>query len=142
MPSERLDDTEDVFEWVCAWWMLRTDETEDDVDLRPRKPADERRYEPLGVIGDGDNEFRFRFVFSGRGWRGNEWRLLGYEALLRATLLVLDARLTCVGVASSPDWPPSDGGSDFFLGSWPFAGLSLSGRNLREPPGPPAFLLP
>lgn len=42
--------------------MLRMDETEDEVDLRPRKPAEERRKEPLGVIGDGDNEFRFTWL--------------------------------------------------------------------------------
>ncbi len=48
------------------------DETDEDVDLRPRKPAEDRRYEPLGVIGDGDNEFRWLawLVLNGRGCRG------------------------------------------------------------------------
>jgi len=38
--------------------MLRIDETEEEVDLRPRKPADERRYELRGVRGEGDKELR------------------------------------------------------------------------------------
>lgn len=43
---------------VCTWWILRTDETDDDVDLRPRSPADPRRYEDRGVSGAGDSEGR------------------------------------------------------------------------------------
>ena len=38
--------------------MLRMEETEDDVDLRPRSPADDRRYDPRGVMGDGERELR------------------------------------------------------------------------------------
>ena len=48
------------------------EETDDDVDLRPRSPADERRYDPRGVMGDGESEFRLLEwpVFSALGWRG------------------------------------------------------------------------
>lgn len=44
--------------------MLRTDETEDDVDLRPRSPPgpDEWRKEDRGVAGAGDKEDRLRGV--------------------------------------------------------------------------------
>lgn len=38
--------------------MERTDETEDDVDLRPRSPPDERRIVERGVNGDGDKDCR------------------------------------------------------------------------------------
>jgi hypothetical protein len=38
-----LEEVEEVFECVCTWWRLRMDETEDEVDLRPRKPAEDRR---------------------------------------------------------------------------------------------------
>ena len=49
--------------------MLRIDETDEDVDFRPRNPAEERRYDPRGVIGDGESEFRLLEwpVFSARG---------------------------------------------------------------------------
>lgn len=38
--------------------MLRIDDTDDDVDLRPRRPPEERRYEDRGVNGAGDAESR------------------------------------------------------------------------------------
>lgn len=38
--------------------MLRIDDTDDDVDLRPRRPPDERRYEERGVNGAGDADSR------------------------------------------------------------------------------------
>ena len=38
-----LEDTDDALECVCVWWMLRIDEMDDEVDLRPRSPADDRR---------------------------------------------------------------------------------------------------
>lgn len=34
------------------------DETDEDVDLRPRSPAEERRIVDRGVMGDGDNDCR------------------------------------------------------------------------------------
>ena len=48
------------------WWIERTDETEDDVDLRPRRPAEERRKE-RGVSGAGDMETRCRLEDDRRG---------------------------------------------------------------------------
>lgn len=42
---------------VCLG-MLRTEETDEDVDLRPRRPAELRRYEERGVTGDGEMELR------------------------------------------------------------------------------------
>lgn len=38
-----LEDVDEVLECVCTWWMLRTEETEDEVDLRPRRTPEERR---------------------------------------------------------------------------------------------------
>ena len=38
--------------------MLRIDETEEEVDLRPRRPAELRRYDERGVKGDGESEDR------------------------------------------------------------------------------------
>lgn len=37
------DEVDEALEWVWTWWMLRIEDTEDDVDLRPRRPAEERR---------------------------------------------------------------------------------------------------
>ena len=44
--------------------MLRTEEIEEDVDLRPRRPVgpEESRYEERGVIGAGDKDNRWRGV--------------------------------------------------------------------------------
>lgn len=36
--------------------MERTEETEDEVDLRPRRPAEDRRTVDRGVSGDGERE--------------------------------------------------------------------------------------
>lgn len=58
MVSILLDDIEEALECEWAWWILLTEETDDEVDLRPRKPTDERRYEPRGVRGAGDSELR------------------------------------------------------------------------------------
>lgn len=38
-----VDEVDEALEWVWTWWTLRIEETEDDVDLRPRSPAEERR---------------------------------------------------------------------------------------------------
>ena len=36
-----VDDVEDALEWEGIWWMLRMEETEEDVDFRPRRPPEE-----------------------------------------------------------------------------------------------------
>ena len=53
------DEVEDALEaeWRCSW-MLRMEETEEVVDLRPRRP-EERRNEECGVSGEGESEVRF-----------------------------------------------------------------------------------
>lgn len=33
-----VDEVDEALEWVCTWWMLRTELTDDEVDLRPRRP--------------------------------------------------------------------------------------------------------
>jgi len=38
--------------------MLRIDDTEDDVDLRPRRPLLVRRKDDRGVIGEGERDVR------------------------------------------------------------------------------------
>jgi hypothetical protein len=40
--------------------MLRMLDTDEEVDLRPRRPPDERRYDDRGVSGAGDAERRRR----------------------------------------------------------------------------------
>ena len=41
---KEADDVELAFECVCAWCgMLRMEEIDEDVDLRPRRPPEERR---------------------------------------------------------------------------------------------------
>lgn len=50
--------------------MDRIDETEEEVDLRPRRPVDVRRYEECGVRGDGDRDVRFCGVVKTRGSSG------------------------------------------------------------------------
>jgi hypothetical protein len=41
--SRLLEDADEAL--LCVWWrgMLRIDETEDEVDLRPRRPTEPRR---------------------------------------------------------------------------------------------------
>lgn len=36
-----VEDVEDALEWLGTWWILRIEETEEEVDLRPRRPLDE-----------------------------------------------------------------------------------------------------
>jgi hypothetical protein len=53
------EEVEDAFE--CEWWwcgMERIEETDEDVDFRPRRPPEEWRYEDRGVRGAGDAESR------------------------------------------------------------------------------------
>lgn len=53
------EEVEDALEAECrCWWMLRMEDTEEDVDLRPRRP-EERRKDECGVSGDGEREVRF-----------------------------------------------------------------------------------
>ena len=43
--SEReleVEDVDEALEWLCTWWILRTEETDEEVDLRPRSPTDAR----------------------------------------------------------------------------------------------------
>lgn len=62
-----VEDVEDALEWVCTWWMLRIEETDEEVDLRPRRPTEECRYEERGVSGAGEREERLRGVVM-RAW--------------------------------------------------------------------------
>ncbi len=47
--------------------MDRTEDTEDDVDFRPRSPAEDRLTVDLGVRGEGDNDCRLYDVASRGG---------------------------------------------------------------------------
>ena len=38
-----VEEVEEALECECAWWMLRMEETDEEVDLRPRRPCEERR---------------------------------------------------------------------------------------------------
>ena len=53
-----FEDVEDARECDWTWWSDRMDETEEEVDFLPRRPADERRYEERGVTGIGERDFR------------------------------------------------------------------------------------
>jgi hypothetical protein len=53
------EEVEDAFE--CVWWwcgMERMEETDEEVDLRPRRPPELRLYEERGVKGEGETEGR------------------------------------------------------------------------------------
>ena len=54
-----MDEVEEAFDREGWWfaWIERTEETEDDVDLRPRKLL-VRRYDDCGVMGEGECERR------------------------------------------------------------------------------------
>lgn len=60
--TEPLEEVEEalLWEWWCVWWRERTEETDEEVDLRPRRPAgpEERRTVDRGVSGEGDRECR------------------------------------------------------------------------------------
>lgn len=56
MEAEDVDDA-----LLCEWWwcgMLRMEDTDEEVDLRPRRPPEERRYDERGVNGAGEAESR------------------------------------------------------------------------------------
>ena len=64
-----VDEVDEALECVCTWWMLRMDETEEEVDFRPRRPPDERRkLDECGVRGTGESETRW-LVTRDRGAR-------------------------------------------------------------------------
>ncbi len=55
-----LDELDDALECEWRWCTERTDETDEDVDLRPCRPADGRRNDECGVSGVGDSDVRRR----------------------------------------------------------------------------------
>lgn len=129
--SRLFVDAEDAFECVRAWWMLRIEDTDDEVDLRPRSPADDRRYELRGVWGAGDSELRCdpRLV------RVYELRWCAYDAPLGVRLLALDDRFTVVGVGKSMR-PGLVACSCFLLASWFLSGQDFSRRSFSDGPAP------
>lgn len=70
--AKEVEDVEDALEWEwwCfepppvigpgAWGIERIEDIDDEVDLRPRRPAEERRYEECGVSGEGERDARWR----------------------------------------------------------------------------------
>lgn len=38
-----FEEVEEALEWVWTWWILRMEEIEEEVDLRPRSPVEGRR---------------------------------------------------------------------------------------------------
>lgn len=67
-----LDDVELAFEWLCTWKLL-IEETDDEVDLRPRRPPDECRREDRGVNGAGESELRWLRVELVDRFRDERW---------------------------------------------------------------------
>ena len=63
-----FNDADDAFECECECRcrMDRTDDTDDDVDFRPRSPAEGRRNDGWGVWGAGESELRRRELVDGR----------------------------------------------------------------------------
>ena len=65
-----VEEVEEALECVWTWWMLRIEETDEEVDFRPRRPmvlAEEWRYDERGVSGAGEREARLRGVVT-RAW--------------------------------------------------------------------------
>jgi len=77
--TEPLELVEDALLWLWwwAWCMDRIDDTEDDVDLRPRRPVEDRRMVPRGVKGDGERDCRLRVICPVEGCARRAW--LKYE---------------------------------------------------------------
>jgi hypothetical protein len=53
------DEVDEALE--CEWWwrgMERIEDMDEDVDFRPRRPPEDRRYEDRGVNGAGDADSR------------------------------------------------------------------------------------
>jgi hypothetical protein len=81
-----MEDVDEAFE--CEWWWCgieRIEDTDEEVDLRPRRPPpEERRYEERGVRGAGLAERRRVLPeplveMRGRGGRWLEDRLADWE---------------------------------------------------------------
>ena len=119
-----FDDVDDAFECECEcrWCTDRTDETDDDVDLRPRSPADARRKEECGVIGAGESDERRRMLVGvcavGAAAAADDALLAGIMATVRVDRGGCDARS---GV-DAPCWP----------GLFPGAGLALEPGDLAR----------
>jgi hypothetical protein len=64
MVSMLFEDCDEALEWPVCRGKLRIEDTEEEVDFRPRRPAPEDRRRdvlPRGVIGEGDREVRVAF---------------------------------------------------------------------------------
>lgn len=62
--SRELELCDEAFECPACRGMLRIDDTDDEVDFRPRRPAPEERrrdWLPRGVNGEGDRDWRVPF---------------------------------------------------------------------------------
>ena len=71
MDTEPVELVDEAFEWVWWWWWIdRTEDNEEDVDLRPLSPADDLRMVERGFRGVGDNDCRLYAVdiLGGPGW--------------------------------------------------------------------------
>lgn len=57
-----VEDVDDALECAGGLCMERMEETDEDVDLRPRRPFDVRRYDvERGVSGPGESDERLAF---------------------------------------------------------------------------------
>lgn len=59
-PLELVDDALECECWWWCWWIDRIDDTDDDVDFRPRRPPEVRRIAVVvrGVSGEGERDCR------------------------------------------------------------------------------------
>ena len=100
-----LDDMEEALECVWTWWMLRMEDTDEEVE---RIPAEERRLDERGVRGAGESEERCEGVrVRGRGvgvllcwyWRYCCLGVMSRSGVVPASLFVGD-RLALTGLSS------------------------------------------
>lgn len=101
--TEPLELVEEALLWLWwwAWCMERIEETEDDVDFRPRRPVgpEERRTVDLGVTGEGERECRLYDAAMAVCIRGSWLGLDGVERLVEA------------GLCTAPEpWAAAEGG--------------------------------
>lgn len=70
--TELVEDVDEALEWLwwwLVWCMERIEDTDEEVDLRPRRPAEDRRIVDRGVMGDGDSECRlYEPLVGARRW--------------------------------------------------------------------------
>lgn len=91
--TELVDDVDEALEWVwwcCAWCIDLTEDTDEDVDLRPRRPAEERRTADRGVMGDGERDcLLYECPVGTRRWTDGppEVEKPGVEGLLSALVV-------------------------------------------------------